>query len=128
MNAHNPTSPTGEPLGAEGVEAGHDARVPQITLITKRDVPALMSKRIYLDATGKLKSDGSGCLMVAGTAARSFAGTANDLAQIIKNCASDEAIALGALKADIASPVNVTTAARLGRTPGAIARARGFID
>ena len=59
MNAHNPTSPAGEPLGAEGVDAGQDPLVPQITLITKRDVPSLMSKRIYLDGTGKLESDGS---------------------------------------------------------------------
>ena len=128
MNAHDPNPPNGEPWGTEGVDTGRDARVPQITLITKRDVPSLMSKRIYLDATGKLQSDGSPCLMVAGTAARAFAGTASDLAQIIENCGSDEAIALGAWKADIASPVIVTTTARLSRTPGAIGRARGFID
>ena len=32
--------------------------VPEITLITKRDKPGLMSKRICLDGEGKLKSAG----------------------------------------------------------------------
>ena len=109
MNAHDPNPPNGEPWGAEGVDTGHDARVPQITLITKRDVPSLMSKRIYLDATGKLHSDGSECRMGTGTAARAFAGTASDLARIIQSCGSDQAIALGALKEDIGGPVAVTT-------------------
>jgi len=124
VNVHDPNPPSDEPVDADD----RKLRVPQITLITKRDVPSLMSKRISLDATGKLRSDGSPCLMVAGTATRAFAATANDLARIIKNCGSGQAIALGALKADIASPINVTTTARLGQTPGAIARARGFID
>jgi hypothetical protein len=56
--------------------------VPQVTLITKRDAPARMSKRIPLELDGKLKSDGSECRMVAGTAARAFAGTANELGSV----------------------------------------------
>ena len=43
--------------------------VGQITLITKRDNPALMSKRISLADDGNLNSDGSECRMTTGTAA-----------------------------------------------------------
>ena len=32
---------------------------PEITLITKRGAETLMSKRIFLDETGKVRSDGS---------------------------------------------------------------------
>jgi hypothetical protein len=102
--------------------------VPQITLINKRDTPALMSKKIFLDSDGKLKSDGSECRMITGTAARAFAGTSSDLARIIGNCGSDQAIALGALREDLSTPISVTTKASLDRNPGAIARTRDFID
>ena len=101
---------------------------PQITLITKRDAPALMSKRIGLDEQGKLQSDASECRMVHGTAARAPAATANDLAQIIASCGSDQAIALGALKNELADQVEVTVPKRLERHPGAITRSRKFID
>jgi hypothetical protein len=102
--------------------------VPQITLIAKRDTPALMSKRISLDGEGKLKSDGSECRMVTGTAARAFAATASALAQIIANCRSNQAIALGALKAELLASVAVTIPSRLDQHPGAITRSRGYID
>ncbi len=49
VNAHNPHQPTGEPIGADESTDGK-VNAPQITLITKRDVPSLMSKRISLDA------------------------------------------------------------------------------
>jgi hypothetical protein len=128
VNAHNRNAPVGEPTAAEDVAGNQETQVPQFTLITKRDVPALMSKRIALDSAGKLVSDGSKCLMVTGTAARAFAGSASALALIIASCRSDQAIALGALKDALPSPVNVTTKDSLDQTPGAIARARGFID
>jgi hypothetical protein len=101
---------------------------PQITLITKRDTPPLMSKRISLDGDGKLKSDGSECRMVTGTALREFAGTASDLAGILQSCGPNQAIALGALREDLSSPVDVISKKRLDQNPGAIARAQGFID
>ena len=100
MNAHNPNPPSGEPVGADD----RNVHIPQITVITKRDVPPLMSKRISLDGDGKLKSDGSECRMITGTAARAFAGKASDFARIIGNCGSDQAIALGALREDLSSP------------------------
>jgi MT-A70 len=49
---------------------GYNTPVPQITLINKRDTPALISKRSFLDGDGKLESDGSGCRMSTGKAAR----------------------------------------------------------
>jgi len=97
-------------------------------LITKRDVPSLMSKRISLDADGKLKSDGSECLMVTGTAERASAETAGDLARIIGGCRSNQAIALGALKAELLASVAVTIPKRLDKHPGAITRSRNYID
>jgi hypothetical protein len=64
---------------------------PQITLITKCGPNPLMSKQIFLDEHGVLRSDGSQCLMVQGTAARALAATAGDLARIISGCGSDSA-------------------------------------
>ena len=79
VNAHDRKAPSGEPAAVEHVTGNHTTHVPQITLISKRDVPALMSKRIALDSAGKLVSDGSECLMTTGTAARAFAGSASAL-------------------------------------------------
>ena len=53
---------------------------PEITLIKKRGPNAVMSKRIFLDAQGKVCSDGSQCLMAQGTATRAAPETAADLA------------------------------------------------
>jgi hypothetical protein len=95
VNAQDRNVPSGEPTAAEDVAGNQKTQVPQITLITKRDVPSLMSKRISLTNDGKPHSDGSKCLMVTGTAERAFARTASDLARIVASCRSDQAIALG---------------------------------
>jgi len=58
----------------------------------------------------------------------SFSETASDLARIIQGCGSNQAIALGALRQDLSSPVNVTAKGRLDQNPGAIARVRDSID
>jgi hypothetical protein len=102
--------------------------VPQITLITKRDAPPLMSKRIFLDGLGKLQSDASGCFMVEGTASRASAATAHEFARIIANCGTEQAIALGTLECELPDQVDVTVPRRLDRRPGAITRSRSFID
>src|SRR2546423_1350572 len=120
MNAHDPNPPIGEPAATDDGISNDKGHVPQITLITKRDTPSLMSKRISLDGEGKLKSDGSECRMITGTAARAFAATASALAQIIANCCSNQAIALGALKAELLASVAVTIPSRLDKHPGAI--------
>lgn len=103
----------------EPPSGGVDAAVKpvQITLITKRDKPPLMSKTISLDRDGTLKSDGSECRMVTGAADRAPAETATALARIIAECRSDQAIALGALNKDIASHVEITIKDRLDKKP-----------
>jgi hypothetical protein len=57
-----------------------EAMKPEITLLKKRGPNPVMSKRIFLDAQGKVCSDGSQCLMAQGTATRAAAETAADLA------------------------------------------------
>jgi hypothetical protein len=87
-----------------------------------------MSKRIFLDEHGALRSDGSQCLMVQGTAARAPAAAASDLAKIISDCSSANAIALGALKDGLPNSVPITVPGKLKETPGAITRSRNFIN
>ena len=101
---------------------------PEITLIKKCDATPLMSKRIFLDEQGKVRSDGSQCLMVQGVARRVMAETARDLAKHIISCRSDQAIALGALMIGLPDSATITTEKKLRDNPGAIARSRHFID
>src|SRR5262249_21426249 len=90
-------------------KGGASAMRPEITLIKKSGPNPVMSKCIFLDAEGKVCSDGSQCLMAQGTATRAAAEKAADLAGHIMACGSGEAIALGALRADLVSPANITT-------------------
>ena len=101
---------------------------PEITLIKKSGPNPVMSKRIFLDEQGKVCSDGSQCLMAQGTATRATTETAADLAKHIMACGTGEAIALGALRADLATPAKITTLAKLKDNPDAITRSRDFID
>jgi hypothetical protein len=102
--------------------------IPEITLIKKRTPGSVMSKRIFLGEQGVPRSDGSQCLMVQGTATRAVAETARALAQHIRECGADQAIALGALKTGLPNSVPITTERNLRDNPGSIARARRFID
>jgi uncharacterized protein YheU (UPF0270 family) len=99
----------------------------EVTLFTKAGPGALMSKRIKLDAQGKVSSDGSECRMSCGSARWEPAETAGQLATVIGHCRSDQAIALGSLTQDIDEEVQVTTRANLAYAPGAIARTREHI-
>jgi hypothetical protein len=101
---------------------------PEITLISKRDATRLMSKRLYIDERGNVRSDASQCLLVDGTATRAKAETADDLARHIMSCDSSEAIVLGALKTGMPGAVTITTEKQLKGNPGAISRSRRFID
>ena len=82
MNAFNPNAPSGEPIDAGADIDSYNTPVPQITLINERDTPALMSKKIFLDSDGKLKSDGSECRMITGTAVRAPLRTPLDATSI----------------------------------------------
>ncbi len=57
-----------------------------------------------------------------------FVPTAADLAQVIGACASNQAIALGALRSDLADLIQVTVKRKVPTVPGAIARTREFIN
>jgi hypothetical protein len=100
----------------------------EITLLKKSSPNPVMSKRIFLDEHGKVRSDGSQCLMGQGTATRATAETAAELAKHIMACGTDQAIALGTLRADLANQAKVTTQANLKDSPGHITRSREFID
>jgi hypothetical protein len=101
---------------------------PQVTLIKKCGPNPLISKQIYLDEQGALRIDGSQCVMIQGTAERAAAATASDLAKIISDCSSDEAIALGSLKDGLPNSVPITVPRKIKDNPGAITRSREFVD
>jgi hypothetical protein len=107
--------------------AGPNSR-PEITLIKKTGASPVMSKRISLDEQGNVRSDGSKCLMAEGIATRAKAETAADLAKHMAACGTDQAIALGKLRDDIAVPAKITSLAKLKDSPSAIARTREYID
>ena len=102
--------------------------IPEITLVRKTGPNPIMTKRIFLDQEGALKSDGSNCRMVEGIATRAYAASPRDLADCIAACGPDTALALGALKLGTPSPVMIVTKPNLGSTSGAVARTRDSID
>jgi len=93
----------------------------QITRFTKTGGP--LTKRISLAADGSLDSDGSACLMTKGTAERVPVSGVSELAKLIE-LPSNQAIALGAPRADLPTKVKVVTERALnGQTrPDIIAR------
>ena len=101
---------------------------PEITLIRKCGPNPAMSKPIFLNERGEVCSDSSQCLMARGSATRATAETASDLASHISACRSDQAIVLGALRADLQNPAVITTPSKLKDNPGAITRSREYID
>ena len=116
------------PVVSLPVRTSHPAGSAEITLIRKAGPSPVMSKRISIDVRGGLHSDGSACLMVDGTAIRAPAETASLLANYIRQCGPDQAIALGALRAELPDTVAVTTLGRMKAQSGAISRSRTFID
>ena len=84
----------------------------QITVFRSTHGP--LTKRISI-AGGKIKSDGSACRMVAGTARRVSLGPAS-LAKLLENMPSNKAIALGRLRADLADEVQVVLKKDLNRS------------
>ena len=101
----------------------------EVTLLAKADGP--LTKRIALDAAGRVISDGSGCTMAQGQATRMRLRDPAELAALIGAMPPDRAIALGRLRGDLPDDVPVVTQRKLaeGRAAqGAIARTRDFID
>jgi hypothetical protein len=82
----------------------------------------VLTKRISLAADGSVLSDGCACKMSSGTAQRICIAGINELAAVIGNVRSHEAIALGALRDDLPDKVQVVTKQRLNGQPNTIAR------
>jgi hypothetical protein len=91
-----------------------------------------LTKRIKLAADGSLHSDGSACVMSVGWARRLRFDTLDGFAECIATLHPNEAIALGALRDELADRVAVTTKHRLAAlngtaTPEVIARTGSHI-
>ena len=103
----------------------------EITALTSAS--GLLTKRISLTPDGKLNSDGSACVMNRGHAERVRLQGVGDFAMLIGGLRSDQAIALGSLRAELPERVEVTTTKRLaamnGSAPaGLISRTAGNIS
>ena len=87
---------------------------PEIVVFTKAGGP--LTKRISLNDDGTIKSDGSACIMARGRARRVNANV-EQLAALIETLRSEQAIALGALRADLPDEVEVVTKDKLDGQP-----------
>jgi hypothetical protein len=77
-----------------------------------------LTKRISLSSESTLISDGSACVMGAGVATRLRFDGIRAFADLIGRLDQNEAIALGALRWDLADVVHVTTAKKLAEFNG----------
>ncbi len=113
--------------GAIGGTVAPNAPPFEITGFAKADGP--LTKRISLDASGKIVSDGSACVMNAGVACRVTLNGMADLASLIGRLESNHAIALGVLRFDVADRAQITTKNRLNGhvRPDLIARTTDYI-
>src|SRR5258708_4659627 len=68
-----------------------------------------LTKRIYLDENGALKSDGSACIMTRGTARRVAISCVRQLGELIAGLKSNQAIALGSLRPGLPDEVKIAT-------------------
>jgi hypothetical protein len=102
-------------------------QVLSLTVFAKNGGP--LTKRISLDETGFLKSDGSACVMAQGTARRFEFSGVEPLAALIEHLSSHEAIALGGLRRDLPDRVEITTKHKLNRAlrPDVIARTADYL-
>jgi hypothetical protein len=83
----------------------------EITKLTKDNGP--LSKYIRLGEDGQPISDGSACKMSSGKAERLKCANLHVFAEAIHPMHSDQAIALGSLRPDLADEVYVVTQVRL---------------
>ena len=83
----------------------------EITVFTKDGGP--LTKHIALREDGSIVSDGSACVMSSGDASRYPVASFAQLATLITELRSDQAIALGTLRAELPDKVEITTKNRL---------------
>jgi hypothetical protein len=100
----------------------------EITVLRKADSLPL-TKRIALARDGSLMSDGRACVMSRGTACRFRFSHIGELAELIEDFGSDQALTLGGLRSDLPARVEITTKRRLNgaASPNIIARTRDHI-
>ncbi|GAU83926.1 hypothetical protein [Bosea sp. BIWAKO-01] len=79
----------------------------ELTVFTKEGGP--LTKQISLAPDGTLIQDKSACVMSRGAAARVMVDGVNGLGELIEKLTPSQAIALGALRADLPDKVEVTT-------------------
>jgi hypothetical protein len=92
-----------------------------LTLFTKDHGP--LTKHILLKEDGSIVSDGSACVMSSGEARRYSVASFAELATLITELRSNQAIALGTLRADLPDEVEITTKNRLdGKHSNLVAR------
>ena len=83
-----------------------------LTVFTKDG--GILTKRLSIDAAdGTLVSDKSACKMVSGSAERVTVDGVEGLGALIEGLDETQAIALGGLRADLVSPIGITTKKRL---------------
>jgi hypothetical protein len=92
----------------------------EITGFTNASGP--LTKRIWLEPDGALKSDGSACIMTRGHAQRVRVADVGALAGVIEHVRPDQALALGALRHDLPDRVEIVTKKQLATNGSAIAR------
>src|SRR6516162_7404429 len=101
----------------------------ELTVFRKSGGP--LTKRIALGPDGSIKSDGSQCVMTRGIALRFIfsASSMQDLGSRIDQFGPDEALATGAMRADLPDTVQVVTKRKLNCSdhPGVIARSQDFL-
>jgi hypothetical protein len=99
----------------------------EITVFRKQH--GVLSKRISLNKEGNVKSDGSECRMAEGSARRVKLENVDALADLIEQMPSDQALALGQLRAESPEKVKVILARDLnGKTPAdVIARTAEYL-
>src|SRR5258705_12285122 len=94
----------------------------ELTSFTKSGGP--LTKRIELDASGRAKSDGSGCIMTVGVAQRAPISCVAHLGELIAGLKSNQAIALGSLRPGLPDKVRIATKRAINgsKHPDVIAR------
>jgi hypothetical protein len=94
----------------------------ELTVFTKIDGP--LTKSISITPDGSIISDGSACVMSRGTAQRAKIPDVTQLAELIKGMGSNQALGLGALRADLPDQVHVVRKAKINgaTSPDIIAR------
>jgi hypothetical protein len=110
------------------MKPGDDSGI-ELTKFVKSGHEAVLTKVGSVDASGKIKMDGSECRMSSGNAYRLTVPSAHALATAINSLGSNVAIAIGALKDGVSEGARVVTKHHLPVTEQAdvIARTKDFV-